>query len=318
MADSISYRIPKHGVVKLQGTFTEIEDPSLFNGFLISDFSGQTFYGLKDDQFRSAKSENKKLPIVQSKSNYLEKVEELVAQLKSGSAKKVIYSRTKKVSDCKTTPNELFEELINNYPNAFCYCIDSESIGRWVGASPEKLITLENEQGSTISLAGTKKANDDSDWGEKEIIEQQIVTDYISELLQKNTSEIIQHECKELLAGPVKHLSTQFNFKLQPQKLFQFLANYHPTPAVCGLPKEKAMELIGKLESHNRSFYAGIIGVRQLAQTDLFVNLRCCQFIERDCYLYLGGGITKDSIPEKEWEETENKALTILNLLEFT
>ena len=82
-----------------------------------------------------------------------------------------------------------------------------------------------------------------------------------------------------------------------------------------GLPQKEAIELIDSIEEHKRSLYAGCIGVLG-DRTDLFVNLRCAQLIENEYFLYLGGGFTKDSIAKKEWQETENKSRTLLDILE--
>ena len=99
------------------------------------------------------------------------------------------------------------------------------------------------------------------------------------------------------------------------QKPIQIADKLHPTPAVSGLPQKEAIELIDSIEEHERSLYAGCIGVLG-DRTDLFVNLRCAQLIENEYFLYLGGGFTKDSIAKKEWQETENKSRTLLDILE--
>jgi isochorismate synthase len=91
----------------------------------------------------------------------------------------------------------------------------------------------------------------------------------------------------------------------------------HPTPAVCGFPKESAKKFIHENENYNREFYAGFLGELNKDfgtdenKTDLFVNLRCMKIEANTINFYAGGGITKDSIPEKEWEETVNKTNTM-------
>jgi isochorismate synthase len=93
------------------------------------------------------------------------------------------------------------------------------------------------------------------------------------------------------------------------------IRSLHPTPAVCGLPREKALQLIEKHETHNRNLYAGLIGYKSKEELNVFVNLRCMQVTENDFLLYVGGGITDQSIPENEWNETENKAKTLMRVL---
>jgi isochorismate synthase len=96
---------------------------------------------------------------------------------------------------------------------------------------------------------------------------------------------------------------------------WEIAKDLHPTPAVSGTPRKDALDWIRSEEKHERQFYAGIIGSMDEHSMNLYVNLRCAQIIGSDIYLYVGGGFTADSIPEKEWEETENKSKTLLNLL---
>ena len=90
----------------------------------------------------------------------------------------------------------------------------------------------------------------------------------------------------------------------------------HPTSAVCGMPKMAALEFIQSHENYDREFYSGFLGpVNVENETNLFVNLRCTKIQNRTATLYAGGGITEDSIPEKEWQETELKCQTMLAVL---
>ena len=85
----------------------------------------------------------------------------------------------------------------------------------------------------------------------------------------------------------------------------------HPTPAVCGLPKEKALDLIYKTEPYDREYYAGYLGMVEKDTVDFYVNLRCMKIYENTAALFVGGGITANSVAKKEWEETELKAETL-------
>ena len=96
----------------------------------------------------------------------------------------------------------------------------------------------------------------------------------------------------------------------------------HPTPAVGGLPKTNAISFINENENYNREFYAGYLGEMNYynnSESDLYVNLRCMKIQKNkdnfEANLYIGCGITKDSIPENEWFETVNKAMTLKNVI---
>ena len=83
----------------------------------------------------------------------------------------------------------------------------------------------------------------------------------------------------------------------------------HPTPAICGIPKSVATDFILKYEGYNRAYYSGYLGELNMNDsTNLFVNLRCMQIENNMAAIYVGGGITNESIPENEWLETVSKS----------
>ena len=82
------------------------------------------------------------------------------------------------------------------------------------------------------------------------------------------------------------------------------------------MPKERALTAIKKLEKHNREYYAGFLGILNMDEKiALYVNLRCMKIYHDYLALYVGGGITADSNPEEEWEETGIKAETLKSII---
>jgi isochorismate synthase len=206
--------------------------------------------------------------------------------------------------------------LVVAYPSAFVYLIDSKEFGCWIGATPEKLLRGKEKVLTTISLAGSRSVLDSFEWTDKEIKEQIIVTDYISKVLDANTVSYSKSECTTVRAGNVEHLSTEFTLQLNEQSPAELAAQLHPTPAVSGLPKSQAISFINHNEGYDRKLYTGIIGWSSAKETQLFVNLRCAQLFSNGVLSYVGGGITKDSDPEKEWLETEFKSQTLLSVIQ--
>jgi len=167
----------------------------------------------------------------------------------------------------------------------------------------------------------------------------EFVTDFLVSSLQSSVSSFNVSEVKTIKAGNLLHLQTRITGNLKPQtsSLKSLLGKLSPTPAVCGLPKEKAKQFILKNENYNREFYTGFLGELNLQETksrntnrrnvennayvsikkvsNLYVNLRCMQLKNSKALIYVGGGITKDSIPEKEWEETVSKSLVMKSTL---
>lgn len=243
--------------------------------------------------------------------NYVSKI---VKACKETELEKAVAGRTiTKSLPINFNPVKLFLELCKNYPTAFVHFSISEA-GIWMGATPEILITKEKDIFTTVSLAGTKKISENRAWTAKEIEEQDIVTRYILSQINEKVSNLNADEVETIEAGRIAHLKTTITFE-SSESVDNLTNLLHPTPAVCGLPKQKAFDIIFENERNNRSFYTGFLGFKENGTEQYFVNLRCMQLIQNKAILYVGAGITKDSEPNKEWEETEAKAQTLASFL---
>lgn len=262
-----------------------------------------------------------------------ERVRRAVEQIERGIMRKVVLSRTKTIQFGQTPDAvTLFRRLCRTYPTAFVsgvYLPEQNQI--WLGATPEKLVS-QDAQGMfrTVSLAGTQSAFDsegqqkrpsEAQWTQKEIEEQALVSRYIIECFKRiRLREYIEQGPRTMLAGNLMHLRTDFtvdtgavNF---PQLATVMLRLLHPTSAVCGMPREPALGFIEQHETHDRELYSGYLGpVNVRSETHLFVNLRCVKLEGETGTLFAGAGITEDSVPEREWRETELKCQTFLNTL---
>jgi isochorismate synthase len=267
----------------------------------------------KEDTFRVTNFET-------TQDEYLSRVEYLVDYLKNSTLKKIVFSRMINLPPFPDLePVDLFYALIEKYPEAFVYLFKMPGTGAWTGATPETLFHLEDETATTVALAGTRPT-DDITWTDKEITEQRIVRDFIHNILAENSiDKFTERGPVTIIAGTIVHLKTIFQMPAASVegKEGTLINALHPTPAVCGLPKIPAYELIEKLEKHDRRFYTGFLGPWQLYdQKHLFVNLRCAEMGPTGMNIYVGGGITKDSDPEKEWEETVRKSQILLSVVE--
>ncbi len=275
--------------------------------------------------------ENKNTKL-ESEINPQENFEKIVSQailaMQQGQFQKVVLSRTKTV-DLQTGFDlaKAFEKLCHLYPHAFISLVSCDEFGTWLGASPEILISLDNNKiFRTVALAGTQAKGEitnlqEAMWRQKEIEEQALVSRYIINCLKKiRVREFDEDGPKTVVAGNLMHLKTDFtidtieiNF---PELATVMLNLLHPTSAVCGMPKKEALDFILANENYDRKLYAGYLGqVNINEETHLFVNLRCMQVLDNQAVLYAGGGITKDSVPAREWIETELKCKTIAQVL---
>jgi isochorismate synthase len=256
-----------------------------------------------------------------------EAVSSAVNAIRQGNFHKVVLSRTKEIELLSEPDNvQQFMRLCARYPHAFVSLVYTPKAGIWMGASPETLINVD-EHGifRTVSLAGTQKLSDQTPvsqavWRQKEIEEQALVSRYIVNCFKKiRLREYEEVGPRTVAAGNLMHLQTDFTVNTQevnfPQLGTVMLQLLHPTSAVCGMPKEPALQFLQDHEKHSRAFYSGFLGpVNVASKTHIFVNLRCMQLQANKAVLYAGAGITADSDPQKEWAETELKCRTLLDV----
>ncbi|OEY74006.1 chorismate-binding protein [Salegentibacter salarius] len=359
----VAYRNPndKNGLTKaLLQDSGKVYRTSVFNesGFVFAPFESDnnTFFIPSEnaesitteyaaDKDSEVNKENQDFPPVftnaEAKIQHEKLVQQGIEAIQEGEFKKVVLSRNEDVQT-QLEALGIFKNLLKKYETAFVYYWFHPETGIWLGATPETLLKVERDKFKTMSLAGTQsfRGTSNVNWGEKEIEEQQIVTDSILENLQDKVSGTIHRsEPYTTKAGNLLHLQTDIQGILDSEKsnLKSLILALHPTPAVCGLPKKNAKEFILKNEGYNREFYSGFLGEMNmkkeikrnsnrrnqenqayasiLKQTSLFVNLRCMKLEAGKARLFIGGGITKDSNVADEWQETVNKSHTIKSVL---
>lgn len=247
------------------------------------------------------------------KENYLSLVQNTIAAIQNSQIDKIVISRIKQIINQKFNLFKTYKNLLDNHSGALVYLWHNPANETWMGATPELLLSKINQEITTVSLAGTKLPEDI--WTQKEYDEQQFVTDYIL----NNFSEIDNIHIsgpETVQAGKFQHLKSYISGETNAGfSMDDLLEKFHPTPAVCGLPKQDSFDFILKNEGYDRNFYSGYIGLENETSKEYFVNLRCAQVFEDNIWIYVGGGITADSNSEKEWIETELKSGTIGNSL---
>lgn len=313
----LQYRIPGEETFFAKGEWELKTLASLLEGdFVLTTFNKEEVYVFKEEDGEKNYSFHPEEPYAVSEQEYYAGLSAFKSEFEERGIAKAIYSRIHKVVKSEDfNLEDAFNRLCEKYPNAFVYLISGEKTGTWMGATPETLVSSKKNAFYTMSLAGTKKSKELS-WTQKEIEEQAFVTDFILEKLRKAEVSNLQSDGpKDIFTGAVYHLKTDITFSTPTENIKQLVEVLHPTPAVCGVPTDKALDLIAKHEKHSRGFYAGVIGRVGQERCDLFVNLRCMQVFENSLGLYVGGGITKDSVVEAEYQETINKAQTLLRVL---
>ncbi|QIK16579.1 chorismate-binding protein [Blattabacterium sp. DPU] len=249
---------------------------------------------------------------------YKDLIKKAVDSIKKGFFKKVVLSRFIKISFRCFYFKNTFTKLIYAYPNALISLWYDFHHGFWIGCTPELLMKCFNNKLKISALAGTIWG--DHKWTKKEIEEHKIVIRYILHLLKFYKGSIHVENTKILKIGHLKHLETSifFSFHKEPD-YYEILSRLHPTPSICGFPKEKSLDFIYKNEKCKRNFYTGYIGMVNQKNMELYLNLRCVNIKEdkKEMTLYAGSGITIDSDIHQEYMETENKIKNILSQLIF-
>ncbi len=275
---------------------------------------------LPDKNFRYAKTGN----VVVDKDTYLQQAQRLIWRMKEGEVQKVVLSRVLEKPLPQAFDFDVFYEIFQqSYPHAFVYLFYLPGKGLWAGATPETLLSRNGEFYETMALAGTQKRPGNGvipRWNEKEKCEQAFVTRFVEEQINSlHLKKTIKYPEETIFAGSLAHICTRFRIPVPilRNRTGHLVSLLHPTPAVCGLPKEKAWQMIAETEQHTRRFYTGFLGPWQMENhSHLFVNLRCAEFFNEKLALYVGGGLTAGSVPEKEWQETEDKSATLLSVVE--
>ncbi|XLS27599.1 isochorismate synthase [Flavobacteriaceae bacterium M23B6Z8] len=290
------------------------EKKSFFYQTLIDRSKIDSSYSVKADAYNHES---------ETKENYKRLIQRCISAMHHTNLVKVVLSRKESVP-FKCSFLEVFARLEQFYSDAFCYLFYHPEVGCWTGATPETLLSYAGNEFSTMALAGTRKVglNSNKEWGRKEREEQALVTTGIIETLRKYTKDINLSGPETAQAGNLEHLKTTITGTLSHSYFGDLIRELHPTPAVCGTPKEEAKKFILENENYNREFYTGYLGPVHLKNSpnsiplsELYVNLRCMKLDDGEATVFMGGGITTESDASSEWEETVNKSKTMKKVL---
>lgn len=253
--------------------------------------------------------------------NYIKLLNKTIKTIKNGEASKIVISRPKNFELQNFSIEKLIKRLFSAYPTAFRYIWFHPETGIWCGATPEILVETQNNFFKTMALAGTQPyiKRKPVIWRPKEQDEQQQVTNMIVDKLKLATAALEVSDTYTHQAGSILHLRTDITGQLNNETTLTAITEVlHPTPAVGGNPKKFSQEFILKNEGYSREFYTGFVGpiLNNGSSAILMVNLRCMKIENNTARVFVGGGITRDSNPKEEWQETQSKMQTMLHVLQ--
>jgi salicylate biosynthesis isochorismate synthase/menaquinone-specific isochorismate synthase len=261
-------------------------------------------------------------------SHYEDAVAAAVAAIGDGELEKVVLAREIVVKAQRAhDPAPILGAMRELFPSCFCFCVGSPEAA-FIGASPELLIRRSGAVAATVALAGsTRRSADpavDDHLGEQMLrsvkvrAEHEIVANRIARLLRPQSVWVQADDDPAVVRiANIQHLATPIRAQLaESRSAIELAGLLHPTPAVGGEPRERAIELIPELEQMDRGWYAGPVGWMDAAEDGEFcVALRSALLRDRSAHLYAGCGIVAGSDPAAELDETEIKFEALLPLL---
>jgi salicylate biosynthesis isochorismate synthase len=251
-----------------------------------------------------------------------------VERIHAGELEKVVLAREVVVEAPRAhDPAAIYGALREQFASCFCFCCGSPEAA-FLGASPELLVRRSGAGAATVALAGSTRRSADP-----------AVDDHLGQQLMRSAKDRREHEIvvrriERALRGQsvwveaapepglvkvanIQHLATPIRAQLsQPRSAIELAGLLHPTPAVGGEPRDRALTAIEELEELDRGWYAGPVGWMDAAEDGEFcVAIRSALLRDRAGHLFAGNGIVADSEPEPELAETEVKLGALLPLL---
>ncbi len=283
-----------------------------------------------------------------AKESYALDFEKFHQQLVENKFSKIVLARIQNIGQVSAMAlndlERLFVKACEMYPRMFIALVSAELSGTWLMATPEILLDGKEGEWHTMALAGTQSVeeawklyqvkqqfhqrpvDDTSDdkwlqqveWSQKNIEEQRYVASYITNCLEKFADEFKENGPYTVRAGNLVHLRSDFTFSMKSDEhIGDVLDILHPTPAVCGIPKENTRQFILENEHSPRKYYSGFCGPLAMeGETHLYVSLRCMEILDKQFCLHAGGGLLKDSTLQNEWHETCEKMKTMRALID--
>jgi menaquinone-specific isochorismate synthase len=247
-------------------------------------------------------------------------VEDALVRIRRGEIRKVVLARLAVRSLPRPpSPTALLAALREGYQGAYPFLIEPRRGVAFLGASPERLYLREGHRLATEALAGTalRGASPDEDArladelleSGKDRLEHELVRAHIVERLVGLAAGVEHSDVPEVVSlRNLQHLRTPIQGHLGPDAgdalLLQAL---HPTPAVCGVPREGALRLLRTREGFDRGVYGGPVGCFGRDRSEVAVALRSALLLRSQARLFAGAGVVEGSDPAAEWRETSAK-----------
>jgi menaquinone-specific isochorismate synthase len=251
-----------------------------------------------------------------------------VTNMKTSDIEKVVLARELRLTfNDKVMSENVVENLLNEQPSSYIFSFESGS-DCFIGATPERLMKKRGNELYSTCLAGSiargkdrledEKLERELLNDEKNRIEHQYVVSMITEALSPVCVSLhVPSEPVIMKNRHIQHLYTPVQGTCDENvSIFDIVDKLHPTPAMGGLPKEKAVVMIREIENLERGFYAAPLGwTDSYGNGEFAVGIRSALLQGREASLFAGCGVLPDSTPESEYHETGMKFNPMLSAL---
>ena len=340
--DAIRYweKLPENAQADLN--FPDMEMGIFDDGLIFNHIKKQVFYYYRsENRFQElenliTKSEDLEdfsynEPKVNTKQeNYEKTVEKAREYITAGDIFQVVLSKRYQFQvKGSLIPFYLSLRTINPSPYMYYFKSDDRQI---VGSSPEMLIRVVNRIVETFPIAGTRPISDNQIENKK--LASELLGDpkeraehvMLVDLARNDVGRIAKFGSVKVLEfmkvhqySHVQHIVSQVVGKLKENlQSYDALRAIFPAGTVSGAPKVRAMEIIDELEPKRRGPYAGAVGYFSYnGNADFAITIRTLSADKNRAYIQVGAGIVADSIPEREWLETDHKARALMQALKL-
>mgnify|MGYP000880789313 FL=1 len=262
-----------------------------------------------------------------SGNHYKQGVCDLLDMFANTELSKVVLSRAIEVAtDTDIEQQALLRNLLSINSKGYTFAANISDDQKLMGASPELLVAKKGSQLTSNPLAGSRPRSE-SDEQNKNSVNSLLNTNkdlYEHGLVVEEVERVMNQYCHNLYTPMVPsvietktmlHLSTVLEGQVNDPNtnVLQVAADLHPTPAVCGYPRQDAYEAIRKLEQFDRGYFTGMVGwCDSRGNGEWVVTIRCAEVQKRKMKVFAGAGIVDESHPQSELDETGAKMNTIL------
>ncbi|MFC6941527.1 isochorismate synthase MenF [Salinirubellus sp. GCM10025818] len=264
-----------------------------------------------------------------SRSDWYDSVTAATDRIRKGELRKVVLAQALRTTlDSTLSVPDVLARLAGRYPDCYRFLVQPTGGGSFFGATPERLVSLRGRTVETGALAGTTGRGDtpeEDEWLARELFddpknthEHELVADAIRDQLEPFASSVATGNRRVRRLATVQHLETPITAELrEDEHVLSLVEALHPTPAVGGLPPDRALRTIRETERFDRGWYAAPVGWFDAAGYGSFaVALRSAVARDDVATLFAGVGIVADSDPDREWDEVDLKYRPILDELE--